>query len=152
MQNMGPWEEAVRRAYLYDGLLALDAGLDGVLLDVDDQVLALEVSGYRYRDVYICDSLRPLVRERGLLLGLLRARRRLFGRGAVFARGSWLAAGWSQERLGPPNTGTGEVSDQEDKHTFISHLGEARGISKESERPECVGCRRRVTMVGSFCS
>jgi hypothetical protein len=61
--------------------LPLDAGRDGLLLDVDDQVAPLKVAGDQDGDVDIADGLRPLVGE-GVLLGLLfGAGRGLFGGG-----------------------------------------------------------------------
>lgn len=58
-------------AYVYDGVLALDAGHQLLLLDVHDQVFALEVSRYAGDcDVDVCNRLRPAVGE-GILLSLL---------------------------------------------------------------------------------
>lgn len=71
-------------AYTYNGLLSLDAGFYALLLDLDDQVLALEVArnasnGY----IQVADSLLPLVGE-GILLGLL------FGAGGCLFGGGGL--------------------------------------------------------------
>ena len=69
------------RTDLEDRFLPLNAGRDGLLLDVDDQVAPLEVAGDGDGDVDVADGLRPLVWE-GILLGLLLGTGRgLFGGG-----------------------------------------------------------------------
>lgn len=58
-------------AYTYNGLLSLDASLYALLLDLDDQVPALEVArNAGDGDIYVGNGLLPLVGE-GILLGLL---------------------------------------------------------------------------------
>lgn len=70
------WGEGEGRgggACLDDGFLALDPRRDGRLLDVDDEVAALEVARHGKGHVGVADGLRPLVGERvllGLFLGL----------------------------------------------------------------------------------
>jgi hypothetical protein len=59
--------------YVDDGLLALDANYQLILLDIHDEVLALQVARNFDGDIEISNGLGPLVRERGLLLGLLGA-------------------------------------------------------------------------------
>jgi hypothetical protein len=72
--------------HLENGVLPLDAGRNGVLLDVDDEVAPLEVARHREGDVEVADRLGPLVGE-GVLLGLLLgARRGLFGGGWLCCR------------------------------------------------------------------
>lgn len=57
--------------YTYNRLLSLDTGFYALLLDLDDQVLALEVARDSGNgDIYVANRLLPLVGE-GILLGLL---------------------------------------------------------------------------------
>ena len=66
------------------GVLALDAGLEAGLLDVDDEVTALQVAGHGEGDVEVGDGLGPLVGQSGLLGGLLGA-----GCGLLLGCGFW---------------------------------------------------------------
>jgi hypothetical protein len=63
----------VWNTYVYDGVLALDPRHQLLLLDVHNQVPALEVTRHGDVDVEVADGLGPLVREGSLLLGLLGA-------------------------------------------------------------------------------
>ena len=66
--------------YLDDGILALDARREGLLLDLNDEVARLEVARDAEGHVEVGNRLLPLVRQGGLLLGLLGAGSRLLGR------------------------------------------------------------------------
>lgn len=59
--------------HINHGLLALDAGLEAGLLDVDYEVAALQVAGHAEGNIEVGDGLGPLVGQGGLLRGLLRA-------------------------------------------------------------------------------
>lgn len=72
----GTWQEVV---YLDDGVLALDAGIEALLLEVDDEIARLEVSGDGKGEIEVANGLAPLVRQRGLLPGLGGAGGGLFG-------------------------------------------------------------------------
>ena len=67
--------------YVDDGVLALDARLEALLLDLNGEVPRLEVPGDGKGDVEVGDDLRPLVGQGGLLLGLLGAGSGVFSGG-----------------------------------------------------------------------
>lgn len=56
--------------YINDGVLALDSNTQMVLGDLDVKVTRLEVARNLSSEIDILDSLRPLVGELALLLGL----------------------------------------------------------------------------------
>lgn len=67
----GPEGSGGVSAYTYHGVLSLDAGFQALLLDLDDQVPALEVAWYSAEgDIYVANRLLPLIRK-SILLGLL---------------------------------------------------------------------------------
>lgn len=67
------WDRFKRKrpvTYVDDGLLALDASLDLLLLQLDDEVTALQVAGNRrYHDVELRYCLGPFVGQSSLLGG-----------------------------------------------------------------------------------
>jgi hypothetical protein len=60
----------VDEAYINDGILTLDSNAQVALCDLDVKVASLEVSRNLSSQVYILDSLHPLVGKLGLLFGL----------------------------------------------------------------------------------
>lgn len=79
--------DGVGECALDDGFLPLDARRDGRLLDVDDEVAALEIAGDGKGHVGVADGLRPLVGERALLGLFLGLGRGDFGGGLFWRTG-----------------------------------------------------------------
>lgn len=75
--------EEVAGTYLDDRVLALDTRGELGLLDVDDEISRLEVTGDAESDVQLGDGLVPLVGKGSLLLGLLCAGSSVLGGGGL---------------------------------------------------------------------